>query len=406
MEISCKSAQGKSICAFPDVCMTPPQTPATPPGVPIPYPNTGLASDTSDGSTSVSISGKEVMLKNKSYFKKSTGDEAGCAPKKGLITSQNTGKVYFNMWSMDVKVEGENVVRNLDITTHNHASFPGNSPTWPYVDEASMKVGGDCEKDIQQEKDSCSDFTPHGSEDLCEAMKPLTYKPLPLYAKSGKPSGAKASGQAPALAKHNAAEKCMNARRCFLQPYAPSGCCPPQTPHHLVEASSLFDTGRGGAGSTPLQGVNTGSIPYDENQAPCVCAEGINQHTGSHGWMHTFQSLEAMKCPVGTLTTSTGGTVSDRKQTYKQAKQNALKAMKKVFPASFSNEKCIEKQLDNYHNQSGVNDSTEIKAVVEGQVSDAAVAAAESGIQECAKAAESYMGTQAGLVEIPGLPIF
>ena len=28
-EISCKKADGKSICAFPDVCMTPPENPAT-----------------------------------------------------------------------------------------------------------------------------------------------------------------------------------------------------------------------------------------------------------------------------------------------------------------------------------------------------------------------------------------
>ena len=70
MEVSCKQASGKSICAFPDVCFTPPLTPVTPPGVPIPYPNTGMASDTTDGSSSVKISGQEVMLKNKSYFKK------------------------------------------------------------------------------------------------------------------------------------------------------------------------------------------------------------------------------------------------------------------------------------------------------------------------------------------------
>src|SRR5206468_8369012 len=116
MEVSCKQAAGKSICALPDVCMTPPQTPATPPGVPIPYPNTGMASDTTDGSTTVKIAGEEVMLKNKSCFSKSSGDEAGSAPKKGVVTSKNMGKVYFNAWSMDVKVEGENVPRNLDIT--------------------------------------------------------------------------------------------------------------------------------------------------------------------------------------------------------------------------------------------------------------------------------------------------
>src|SRR5205809_3294847 len=95
MEVACKAGQGKSICQFPDVCFTPPQTPATPPGVPIPYPNTGTAGDTTDGSTSVRIGNEEVMLKDKSSFKKSTGDEAGSAPKKGLITSKTKGAVYF-----------------------------------------------------------------------------------------------------------------------------------------------------------------------------------------------------------------------------------------------------------------------------------------------------------------------
>ncbi len=120
-EISCKKADGKSICAFPDVCFTPPdKVPPTPPGVPIPYPNTGFAKDTTKGSKTVKISGKEVMLKDKSHFKTSTGDEAGAAQKKGVLTSKTKGKVYFNSWSMDVKVEGENVVRHLDLTTHNH----------------------------------------------------------------------------------------------------------------------------------------------------------------------------------------------------------------------------------------------------------------------------------------------
>lgn len=134
-EVSCKQAAGKSICAFPDVCFTLPQSPVIPTGVPIPYPNTGMASDTTDGSTTVKISGEEVMLKNKSCFKKSTGDEPGNAPLKGIVTHQITGKVYFTMWSMDVKIEGENVVRMMDLTTHNHAaSQPGNTPPWPYID--------------------------------------------------------------------------------------------------------------------------------------------------------------------------------------------------------------------------------------------------------------------------------
>lgn len=69
MEISCKAADGKSVACFPDVCFTPPQAPPTPPGVPIPYPNTGMAKDTTRGTRTVRITGKEVMLKDKSHFK-------------------------------------------------------------------------------------------------------------------------------------------------------------------------------------------------------------------------------------------------------------------------------------------------------------------------------------------------
>src|SRR6266849_6879641 len=146
MTVACKAADGKAICAFPDVCFTPPQTPATPPGVPIPYPNTGLASDCSDGSKTVQVSGQEVMLKDKSYFKTSTGNEAGSAPKKGVVSSKITGKVYFTMWSMDVKFEGENVVRHLDMTTHNHGNTPNTGP-WTFVDEAAIGKQGVCEKE-------------------------------------------------------------------------------------------------------------------------------------------------------------------------------------------------------------------------------------------------------------------
>jgi hypothetical protein len=92
------------------------------------------------------------MLRNKSHFSKSTGDEAGCAcaPKKNIITSVNRGKVYFVSWSMDVKFEGKNVVRHLDLTTHNHASDPGGTP--PFPDLSKMTVGGQtCEQIFAKE---------------------------------------------------------------------------------------------------------------------------------------------------------------------------------------------------------------------------------------------------------------
>lgn len=128
LEISSKAQGCKVIAAFPDTCFTPPQTPATPPGVPIPYPDFGKDPDVASGSGTVKIGGKEISQENSSKYSKCTGDEAGAAPKKGIITSKNTGAVYAQKWSMDVKVEGKGVVRFSDMATSNHSSNPGDSP--------------------------------------------------------------------------------------------------------------------------------------------------------------------------------------------------------------------------------------------------------------------------------------
>lgn len=137
--VSCKSGSSNVIASFPDVCFTPPTAPPTPPGIPIPYPITSMSSDTSGGSRTVKINKKEIMLKNKSKFKKCTGDQAGSAPKKGLINSNTGGKTYFASWSFDVLIEGENVVRHLDLTTSNHRSQPGNSSI-PMINQEGMIV--------------------------------------------------------------------------------------------------------------------------------------------------------------------------------------------------------------------------------------------------------------------------
>lgn len=251
MEISCKSAAGKSICAFPDVCFTPPLTPATPPGVPIPYPNTGMASDCTSGSTTVKISGNEIMLKNKSYFKKSMGDEAGSAPKKGVVTSKNMGKVYFNAWSMDVMVEGENAVRNLDITTHNHGSLPGNSPTWPYLDEAAFIVGGNhpCEGVATKVNDKCGKHLTKKSD--TEIDRKLS------------------------IGKMCADEECKEAMKCVLQPHMSNknnnNCCDGKTTHHLVPSADFIPN--------KIRGKKDPITGYNDVGAPCMCVEGDDHNS-------------------------------------------------------------------------------------------------------------------------------
>ncbi|AZC58106.1 PAAR-like domain-containing protein [Pseudomonas chlororaphis] len=341
-EISCKQAAGKSICAFPDVCFTPPQTPATPPGVPIPYPNTGKASDTTNGSTSVRISGKEVMLKNKSYFKTSTGDEAGCAPKKGIVTSTNKGKVYFNSWSMDVKVEGENVVRHLDLTTHNHNPPPGQTPPWPYADGASVSVGDPCKREKRKVRKHCNPEK--------DWKKNCPSPPPDIGSSPGKESPAMPAWQAENKARlelfddfSRAVKKnnCLNARKCMLVSKSQSQngkeCCPGQTGDHLIEGASFE--------KLPEWGT------YSYSAAPTVCAEGPSWHTGSHRDLSLYRH-------AATANLSKGG-----KWSRKTATRVGAKSLRMAFPRSGCSQKCIEAQLNKYHNgKCSETPETDIKA--------------------------------------------
>lgn len=285
-QISGKSMSGKSICEFPDVCFTPPQTPATPPGVPLPYPNTAMASDTTDGSTSVQMGNEQIMLKDRSSFKKSMGDEAGASPKKGFVTSSNRGKAYFIAWSMDVMIEGENVVRHLDLTTHNHACANANgvAPT-PHVAGVALGKFTKCEKEAKKVEKACGkDEKPpcpgilskkigKGAAAIVKALKAKKVKTGDIKPRTEQGNQATKD----AIAKGSGA--CTQALRCLLRPYKKpdkpdgvSSCCPGQTPHHIPPWSTI----QSAIGST--------AVPHGE--ALCVCLEGSNHSVGSHGKHH------------------------------------------------------------------------------------------------------------------------
>jgi hypothetical protein len=364
MEISCKAGAGKSICAFPDVCMTPPQTPATPPGVPIPYPNTGLSSDCSGGSSTVKISRKEVMLKNKSYFKKSTGDEAGCAPMKGVISHKITGKVFFTAWSMDVKVEGENVVRHLDLTTHNHGSPPNEAVPFPHVDTSAMSQFKNCDEETKKIKEKCD-----GSNDPCPAALGMpindkggatgaTTKIKGVWAKRGVTDAKALSRLARAsttVAEKSKKAECTRAMRCNLRPYGAkkdgvNGCCPGQTPHHIPPWSTI----------ATVSGIKK---TVSHGSALCICLEGAGHSIGSHGKHHhgiNFLSEQASKS--GSLTKSTnakGNTL------FKGPLKEHVKVAAAVTEAQTGcSKECIEEQLnakfgeDNLKKQATHNAST------------------------------------------------
>lgn len=375
-EVSCKKADGKSICAFPDVCMTPPENPATPPGVPVPYPNTGMAKDMTSGSKKVNISGKEVMLKNKSYFKKSIGNEAGCAVKKGIVTSVNRGKVYFISWSMDVKVEGKNVVRHLDMTTHNHASPISNTAPWTYADRMAMASGAEeCDGDRKKVKDAC-DIDPNNPDDMkkspncpddSEVKKAEKESTAAKAEAMKKPGGKTTSGNISAagekdpdymkakkkvkeeyenLAKNISDDKCQEALKCFLSPQDPSRCCPKQTPHHVIPASAILKKGTRGSGEMVLE-----SFPdYKSKKAPCVCVTGPNADTATHkkghnSWADYASSIAAestdLKYKDGT--TATGASVIS----YEDGLLGAMITVEELAP--HCEPSCIEAQINHQH---------------------------------------------------------
>ena len=118
--------------AFPDVCKTP--SPGGP--IPIPYPNIAKSSDTGKGAKKVKCDGKPVCVKD-SNFSTSTGDEAGTAG-GGVMSSKTKGKAEFVNYSFDVKVEGKNVPRALDMMLHNDK----NTPPSPLLQGPAMSLAG------------------------------------------------------------------------------------------------------------------------------------------------------------------------------------------------------------------------------------------------------------------------
>jgi len=116
-------------CAVPDVCKTP--TPGGP--VPIPYPNFAMDSNLTDGAESVQIEGNPVATVS-SKIATSTGDEPGSVG--GIMSNVFKGTCTWKMGSLNVKAEGNSVVRFLDTTFHNGNSF---NSTW--IDNGGPAVG-------------------------------------------------------------------------------------------------------------------------------------------------------------------------------------------------------------------------------------------------------------------------
>lgn len=296
LEISGKAVDAKTIAAFPDTCFTPPENPATPPGVPVPYPSFGMASDTEQGTGTVFIGGKTVNIKNKSDLSKTSGTEAGSAAKKGLITSKNTGKGYFNSWSNDVKFDGEPVVRNTDLATNNHASPTGNTPPWAHFAGVNYSPG-DCPQ---------------------------------ILANVG-------------LRTHRHEDKNKNCNNTSNTNY--DSQMPLQQSDHFPQAT-CFTTG-----TRRSPGLSFPRGQYDPERAPCVCLEDGKNLATEHGRKSEFQQWQTTVWRRRQLNNP------GWRPTYKEAKRADLNAIRyakspALNPDSEGNPhpalKCLELEMDKY----------------------------------------------------------
>jgi hypothetical protein len=266
-----------------------------------------MGSDTESGTGTVFIGGKTVNIKNKSDESKTSGTEAGCAPKKGVISSNNTGKKYFVAWSPDVKFDGEPVVRFSDLATHNHASPVANAPPWLEVAKADPGWSKTCEKVY---------------EDYLGM-----YKPNPC-----------AKGYEPHHIIDNCAFVRAGARSTTKKSYKSARTMPARVWKKL---KNIFQSG------SPHPGRN-----YNEDDAPCICLEDNMEHGTQHKKAHDETRAQAKKANVS----ANGG-----KWTYKQARDAGVKSVQKAANLSDDQAECIRIVLDAYYKEKmGCTDSTEV----------------------------------------------
>jgi hypothetical protein len=280
------------------------------------------------------ISGQEVMMKDQSHFKQSTGDEAATrAQGMGVVTHIIQGEASFVAWSMDVKFEGANVDRHLDIMIHNEQCDTANTPPMAYVDASAFGNLSECADDKKKMEDACG--KPADAKKACPGALSVRKKQQ-IENHGGDMNKAGAAAEADAKEGGSAEKRtCVEAHRCYLRPYRPGkeadGCCPGQTGHHIPpKAGFKNDSGKYVTG-------------YSPSSALCVCMEGQNQHCGSHGKNHA--AIESLANKKGWKE----GKVYDVAE-YNSLCAKTLQAQCGCDPA------CVEAQLKKQLQDKGINE--------------------------------------------------
>jgi GHH signature containing HNH/Endo VII superfamily nuclease toxin 2 len=231
--------------------------------------------------------------------------------------------------------------------THNHASVPGATPPWPYVDEQA--AAGVCKESMEKERQACDpNANPPGATPIMVRRRGRMRQ-----------RGMKCT------------EACAEARACALPRKQDDKrvCCDPNTTgDHLVEVNSFTQRGtRGGLniGSYAVLGAIGGfsmdlaapkSRPrrlsefenYNDRRAPTACVRPPGAGT-NHNRMQASRDnakRNARRANKGVpLTVFITGEESH--WTYDQAAKAGVESHAKENPKC--NKDCTRAQLDNYH---------------------------------------------------------
>lgn len=142
-----KGSNGIANSTVPDVCKTP--SPGGP--VPIPYPIiVSMSSDLTNGSTTVTADGGNMIAIKGCEFSRCTGDEAGTAG--GVKSSTFMKEAKFILYSFDVKIEGKNACRLTDKMTMNHENTVclGGVLQRPITVADLKRIAKRCQKKIEE----------------------------------------------------------------------------------------------------------------------------------------------------------------------------------------------------------------------------------------------------------------
>jgi hypothetical protein len=255
---------------------------------------------------------------------------------------------------MDVKFEGENVVRHLDLTTHNHASPPGNTAPWTYADRMALGMStGKCKEEAERAEKACGDLNrkatcPPEGQALADARS------MRVAAREAGASASQLSAMGQDIKKleKNLAgaiqrDPCQRAMRCFLTPYDSGQCCPGQTPDHLIEVKSFVLPGENRETGMKRPGWDN----YQASKAPCLCAEGGAASVSTHGVLSARRKVAIKQHGSGAMDLDKAAGIG-------------AKSASKTFRGC--SEECIKAQLTQYHESARTDPNAQVQPPAHG----------------------------------------